>query len=343
MKQAILYKKLKDKSVRCQVCNHHCLILNGKRGICGVRENQNGKLFSLVYNKAIACNVDPIEKKPFFHFLPGSHSLSIATVGCNFSCLHCQNWDISQGPKENGQILGENLPPQEIVNLALKYRVPSISYTYTEPTIFIEYALETMKLAKKQGLKNNWVTNGYMTPEALKTIAPYLQAANVDLKFFNNNLYFKVCGAKLQPILDSLKLMKKLKIWLEITTLVIPGYTDLPAGKAGTDNQFKKIAEFILKQLGPETPWHVSRFYPCYKMTDVSPTPPELIYQAAEIGKKTGLKYVYTGNLPGDKGENTYCPKCQTLIIQRIGYEIKRFDKNGRCPKCQEKIDLILD
>ena len=336
MKQAILYKELKNKSVRCNVCEHHCVISNGQRGICGVRENKNGELFSLVYGKAIAINIDPIEKKPIFHFLPGSYSLSVATVGCNFSCLHCQNYDISQGPRENSQILGENLLPQQIVKLAIKHKVPSISYTYTEPTIFIEYALETMKLAKKQGLKNIWITNGYMTSEALKAIAPYLDAANVDLKFFNNDIYQKICGGKLQPVLNTLKLMKKLKIWLEVTTLVIPGYTDI-------DNQFKKISGFIKKELGSETPWHVSRFYPSYKMNNVSPTSPKLIYQAAEIGKKAGLKYIYTGNLPGDKRENTYCPKCQTLVIQRTGYDVKRFDKDSFCPKCGEKIDLILN
>jgi len=360
MKQAILYKKLPPKAprlpagrpacrtgrdqplaeennlVKCEICSHNCIIAPGKRGLCGVRENKNGKLFSLVYGKAIAINLDPIEKKPFFHFLPGTYSLSIATMGCNFSCLHCQNYDISQGPKENGQISGENLSSTDIVRLALKYKVPSISYTYTEPSVFIEYALETMKLAKKQGIKNTWVTNGYLTEKALKTIAPYLHAANVDLKFFDNDIYKKVCNAQLQPILDTLKLIKKLNIWLEVTTLIIPGYTNI-------NNQLEKIAEFIKNELGSETPWHVSRFYPCYKMNDISPTSPELIHQAVKIGQKAGLKYVYAGNLPNDKGENTYCPKCQTLIIQRTGYDIKKFCKQGKCPECGEKIDLILD
>ncbi len=334
MKEAILYKKMPNNKVQCNVCAHRCLISSNKRGICGVRENQKGKLYSLVYGKAIAVHIDPIEKKPFFHFLPGTHSLSIATVGCNMRCLHCQNWDISQGPKETGQILGEDLSPKQIVNQALEFNIPSISYTYTEPTIFIEYALKIMKLAKKQGLKNTWVTNGYMTEEALKTVAPYLDAANVDLKFFDNQIHQQVCGAKLQPILDSLKLMKKLKIWLEITTLVIPGYTD-------KGNQFTKIAKFIKNELGAETPWHISRFYPCYKMQEVPPTPPELIHQAAKIGKGIGLKYVYTGNLPGDQGENTYCPKCGALIIERTGYKIKKFIKDGECSQCGGKLDFV--
>lgn len=348
MHEALLYEQLParqrfaagdaggdNKDVRCQACAHRCIIANGKRGFCGVRENQSGKLYSLVYGKAAAVNIDPIEKKPFFHWLPGSYSLSIATVGCNFKCLHCQNADISQGPKEGKKIIGENYSPEEIIKEALKYKTPSISYTYTEPTVFVEYALETMKLAKKKGLKNNWVTNGYMTGETLRLVGPYLDAANIDLKFFRDDLYQKICGGKLQPVLDSLKWMKKNKIWIEITTLVIPGYTD--QGK-----QFEDIAKFIKNELGPETPWHISRFYPAYKMLDVSPTPPEIIYRAYETGKKNGLEYVYTGNLPGDRGENTYCPNCGEKIIQRLGYEINRFDQNGHCPKCKTTIRLIF-
>jgi len=250
---------------------------------------------------------------------------------------NCQNYDISQMPRDrNGQILGEKISPEEIVSLAMKNNLPSISYTYTEPTVFVEYALETMKLAKKNRLKNNWVTNGYMSKETLELIKPYLDAANVDLKFFDDNLYQKVCGARLQPVLDSLKWMKKKKIWVEVTTLVIPGYTD-------QGNQFEEIAKFIKKELGEETPWHISRFYPAYKMMDVPPTPVETIYRAYEIGKKIGLKYVYAGNLPADSRENTYCPKCKELNIKRIGYEIERFDKDGRCQKCGENLNLILN
>ena len=337
MHKAILYKKLRNNLVQCQACAHRCVIAPKKRGFCGVRENQDGRLYSLVYGRAIACHIDPIEKKPLFHWLPGSYSLSIATVGCNFGCLHCQNYDISQMPRDrNGQILGEEISPKEIVSLAMKNNLPSISYTYTEPTVFVEYALEIMKLAKKNRLKNNWVTNGYMSKKTLELIRPYLDAANVDLKFFDDNLYQKVCGARLQPVLDSLKWMKKKKIWVEVTTLVIPGYTD-------QGNQFEEIAKFIKKELGEETPWHISRFYPAYKMMDVPPTPVETIYRAYEIGKKIGLKYVYAGNLPTDSRENTYCPKCKELNIKRIGYEIERFDKDGRCRKCGENLNLILN
>jgi len=342
MIEALLYKKLKNKAVACYACSHQCLILEGKRGICRVRENQKGKLYSLVYGKAIAAHLDPIEKKPFFHFLLGSYSLSIATVGCNFKCLHCQNSDISQMPKDNQDlILGEDLSPEKIVERAIKEKAPSISYTYTEPTIFLEYALETMKLAKNQGLKNNWVTNGYMSQKTLKLIAPYLDAANLDLKFFKDVLYQKISGAKLQPVLDSLVLMKKLKIWVEVTTLAIPGYTDQGPENIRM-NQFEDIAKFIKNKLGAETPWHISRFYPAYKMSRLSPTPVETIQRAYQVGKKTGLKYVYTGNIPNHQGENTYCPNCNHLVIERFGYEIVRFDKNGFCPKCQTRINLVL-
>ncbi len=294
MREAILYKKLRNKTVQCQACAHRCIIDNGQRGICHTRQNQNGKLFNLTDNKIIACQVDPIEKKPFSRFLPGTYALSIATVGCNFSCTHCQNWEISQDPKENNEIIGDEIYPEEIVKLAIKSKVSSIAYTYTEPTIFLGYALETMKLAKTVGLKNVWVSNGYFTKETLKVIEPYLDAINIDLKFFDNDLYQKVCKARLQPVLDTLKLIKKTKIWLEITTLIIPGYTD-------TKGQFRKIAKFVKKELGPDIPCHISKFFPCYRMLDVPPTPTKLIEQAINIYRQEGLKYVYSGNLKIDK------------------------------------------
>ncbi|OQX71401.1 AmmeMemoRadiSam system radical SAM enzyme [Candidatus Parcubacteria bacterium 4484_255] len=296
MREAILYRKLKNGKVQCQVCAHRCIIANGQRGICHVRENQNGKLFNLTDNKIIACQVDPIEKKPFFHFLPGTYSLSIATVGCNFSCLNCQNWEISQQPKKTNKIFGDKILPEKIVKLALKLKVHSIAYTYNEPTIFLGYALEVMKLAHNAGLKNVWVSNGYFTKESLKLIEPYLDAINIDLKFFDDNLYQKICKARLQPVLDTLKLIKKTKIWLEITTLVIPGYTD-------TKSQFRKIARFIKKELDADIPCHISKFYPCYKMLNIPPTPTKLIEQAINIYKQEGLKYVYAGNLKIKKYE----------------------------------------
>lgn len=290
MKETFIYKKQGENKVQCGVCNHRCIINDGRRGTCGVRENQGGKLYSLVYGKAISEQIDPIEKKPLYHFLPGTQTLSFATVGCNFKCLNCQNADISQIGKHQEMIIGKNLPPEQIIQDALANDCPSISYTYTEPTIFLEYALDTMRLAKKAGLKNIWVTNGYFTKETFNLIKDYLDAANVDLKFFDEKIYQKTCGAKLEPILDNLIRLKKAGIHLEITTLIIPGLTD-------TDDQLERIAQFIAEDLGADTPWHLSRFFPHYQMADKPITPVELIEQAVEIGKDAGLEYVYAGNI----------------------------------------------
>ncbi len=335
MKEALLYQKLTNNQVRCQACQHRCLINEGRRGVCGVRENKNGRLYSLVYGKLIALNIDPVEKKPLFHFLPGSQSLSLATAGCNFKCLNCQNADISQIGKDSKEIFGQEYSPKQIIEIALENKTPSISYTYTEPTVFVEYALDVMKLARQNGLKNIWVTNGYFTDETFKLISHYLDAVNVDLKFFSNELYQKVCGAKLQPVLDNLKLLKKHQTWLEITTLLIPGYTD--QGK-----QLENIADFIKTELGLATPWHISTFYPAYKLMNISPTPVELVNRAYESGKKAGLKYVYVGNIYGDQRENTYCPKCSELNIERVNYGIRRLDKDGFCRKCGQNLNLVL-
>jgi len=338
MKEAYLYKKLSNKKVRCQNCSHYCLIEAGKRGICGVRENIDGKLYALNYGKVVAYHIDPIEKKPFFHFLPGSQSLSIATVGCNFKCLYCQNWDISQSPKPAEPVLGKNLKPKEIVEMALKNNLPSISYTYTEPAIFSEYALDTMKIAKKAGLKNTWVTNGFWSKELFDLISPYLDAANVDLKGFSEDFYIKYCGGKLQPVLDTLKRLKNKKIWAEITTLVIPTLND-------DKETFKSIANFIKKELGRETPWHITQFCGAisWKLQHLPDTPVETLKKAWEIGKENGLKYVYTGNVPGLPSEDTFCPKCKTVCIDRTNYIIHRYDKAGRCPQCKEDLNLILE
>lgn len=337
MKEAYLYKKLKDGKVQCKNCAHYCVISSGEKGICKVRQNIDGKLFALNYGKVIALNIDPIEKKPFFHFLPGSFSLSLATVGCNFQCANCQNWTISQAPRIFGKIEGEEIKPEEIVKIALENNLPSISYTYTEPTIFLEFALDTMKLAKKEGLKNNWVTNGFLSKEALNLIFPYLDAANVDLKSFEDEFYIKYCKARLQPVLDTLKRMKKKKIWVEVTTLIIPTLND-------SEKNLENIAKFIKKELGEKTPWHVTQFSGdiSWKLQHLPDTPVETVKKAWEIGKKVGLKYVYTGNIPGLESENTFCEKCGAIVIKRIGYFIERFDKNGKCPKCGKKIDLIL-
>ena len=337
MKEAFLYKKLKDKKVQCQNCAHYCIILPGKRGTCGVRENIDGALYALNYGKAIACHIDPIEKKPFFHFLPGSYSLSIATVGCNFACKNCQNWDISQGFKGAKEIPGDDLSPEEIVKIALKNKLPSISYTYTEPTIFLEYALDTMKLARKAGLKNNFVSNGFMSPESAKLVIPYLDANNIDLKSFSDEFYKSNCGGRLQPVLDTAKLMKKSGVWVEITTLVIPTLSD-------SEEMFRSIAKFIKEELGSETPWHISQFSGAisWKLQHIPDTSVETLQIAWKIGKETGLKYVYTGNIPGLPSEDTFCPQCGTVCIDRTNYIIHRHDKNGKCPKCGVDLNLII-
>lgn len=336
MKEAYLYKKLSDKKVQCRNCPHYCVIAPGKRGICGVRENIDGKLYALNYGKAIAYHIDPIEKKPFFHFLPGTYSFSIATVGCNFFCPWCQNWDISQGFKKAKEIPGEDLSPEEIVRVAKEKDLPSISYTYTEPTIFSEYALATMKLAKKEGLKNTWVSNGFMSPELASLIIPYLDAINIDIKSFEDKFYQKYCGAQLQPVLETAKLMKKSGVWLEITTLVIPTLSD-------SKEMIRKIAEFIFQDLGPETPWHITQFSGAlsWKFQHLPDTPVELLKSAWQIGKKAGLKYVYTGNVPGLPSEDTFCPKCGSLCIDRTNYLIKRYDQKGKCPKCGEDLNIV--
>lgn len=337
MKEAYLYKKLPDKKVQCRNCAHYCLLSPGQRGKCGVRENINGKLYSLVYGKAVAIHLDPIEKKPLFHFLPGSYSLSIATVGCCFSCKWCQNWDISQLPQLTGRIEGQDVSPKEIIKMAKKYKVPSISYTYTDPVIFSEYALDIMKLAKKEGLKNNWVTGGFLSKELFDLIWPYLDAANVDLKGFSEEFYIKYCSGRLQPVLDTLKRLKSKKIWVEVTTLIIPTLND-------DEKTLQGIAKFIKNELGPETPWHVTQFSAAisWQMQHLPDTPVETLKQAYEIGKKIGLKYVYTGNIPGLPSEDTFCPKCGSLAIDRTNYIINRLDIDGKCPKCRADLNLIL-
>ena len=335
LKEAMLYEKLDDEKVKCNLCAHRCVIIPSKRGICCVRQNIGGVLYSLVYGKATALNVDPIEKKPLYHFYPGSKALSMATIGCNFRCTFCQNHDISQASKKGWEgTERKEILPAEVINLAIKYSCRSISYTYTEPTIFFEYAYETAKLAADAGIANNFVTNGFMTEEALNTISPYLHAANVDLKCFDEETYFRVMGGRLQPVLDSLKLVKKLKIWVEVTTLILPTIND-------SDEELREIANFIAG-LGKETPWHVSRFHPDYNMFDIPPTPVETIKRAREIGKKAGLCYVYTGNILWHEGEATCCCKCGNLLIERTGFSINKSSiKESCCPKCKEPVDGV--
>jgi pyruvate formate lyase activating enzyme len=312
------------------------VIARGKSGICGVRENRDGVLETRVYGRLIAAGDDPIEKKPFFHLLPGSRSFSIATVGCNFKCRFCQNADIAQMPADrDGMVTGDATTPQRVVTAAGQRNCTSIAYTYTEPTVFFEFACDTAELAHRQGIKNVFVTNGYMSAEALDRISPWLDAANVDLKAYSNDFYKQQCGARLEPVKATLQRMKALDIWVEVTTLIIPGLNDNP-------DELAQLAAFIATDLGVDTPWHVSRFHPTYKLTDRKTTPVETLLQARDIGLAAGLKYVYTGNIPGQAGEDTICSGCGKIVIARRGFQImeKRM-QSGRCSGCGMVIDGV--
>ena len=334
MKQAMLFRKLEDGKVQCRTCAHVCTIGPGKRGLCGVRENREGVLYSLVYEKAIAVNVDPIEKKPLFHFYPGTRAFSMATVGCNFRCDNCQNSDISQMPRESGRITGEQITPEDLVKEAVRHHCRTIAYTYTEPAVFFDYAYETATLAHQSGLKNIFVTNGYLSEEALGVITPCLDGANVDLKAFRDESYTSVCGARLKPVLDSILRMKEAGIWVEVTTLLIPGFND-------SDDEVRDIARFI-RDCDPGIPWHISRFHPTYRMTDRPATPVETIQRACEIGVAEGLKTVYAGNIPGDEKESTFCYACGVKLITRRGFEVvENRLENGKCTDCGAEIDGI--
>ena len=336
IKEALLYENLPDNKVRCFLCNHKCLIPDDSRGICGVRRNSHGTLVTLVYDKIIARHLDPIEKKPLFHFLPGSRSYSIATAGCNLKCSFCQNSDISQMPVDHGRILGESISPETLVDEAESGNAATIAYTYTEPTVFYELAKDTARIAASRGIKNIFVSNGYMSEKCLEDISGYLHGANIDLKAFSDDFYKKHCGARLEPVLNTIKKMSETGIWIEVTTLLIPGLND-------SEKELTGLSEFIASQ-NADIPWHISRFHPAYRMRNVPPTPPESIHRAKEIGCRAGLTYVYTGNIPGDEGEKTRCHNCGNLLIDRYGFSV---DLNniikGCCPACKTHIPGVWD
>jgi len=335
IKEAYLYKKLDKNKVRCDLCAHRCVIKDGDKGKCAVRANKNGILYSLVYDKVISENIDPIEKKPLFHFLPGTKSLSIATPGCNFKCFFCQNWQISQMPCDYGLIEGRNIAPEKIVEDALSGACKSISYTYTEPTIYFELAYDTAKLAHGKNLKNIFVTNGFMTGECLEMIGPYLDAANVDLKSFSEDFYREKIGGRLKPVMDSIRKMHALGIWIEVTTLLIPGLND-------SDKELEGIAGF-LAGISKSIPWHISAYYPNYK-SGIEPTGIDSIIRACHIGKNAGLKYVYGGNVRSDECENTICPGCGKTVLKRNGFYITDNKiVNGHCGYCSEEIDGVFE
>ncbi len=328
MHEARFWVPLEDKAVRCQLCRFHCRIAAGESGLCGVRTNRDGILYTLVYGRSIAEAIDPIEKKPFYHVEPGSLSYSIATVGCNFRCLHCQNHQISQWPRERGTVAGEPLSPEQVVNRAVAAGCRSIAYTYTEPTIFYEYAFDCARLARQRGLRNLFVTNGYTETAVLEEIAPWLDGANVDLKAFRADVHARLTGARLQGVLETLRDYRRLGIWLEVTTLVIPGIND-------DAEQLRGIARFIVDELGPQVPWHVTAFYPTWRLLDAPPTPPATLVRARRIGLEAGLHFVYTGNIVDEVGSRTDCPGCGKVLIERR--RMRTTDsclKDGGCPDC---------
>jgi len=331
MKEAMLYQRLDGKRVKCALCSHRCLILDRKRGFCGVRENRGGTLYSLVYGKCASWAVDRIEKKPFYHFFPGTDVFSFATVGCNFRCLHCQNFELSQVQ----EIFGEDLSPEQLVKLAKKYRCAGIAYTYTEPTIFFEYANDTAILARKEGMYNVFVTNGYMTPETISEMGN-IDASRIDLKSMNDKFYKRICSASLEPVLNSIKLLHK-RGHIEIINLVIPTKND-------SDEDLRALAKWVAA-LDKDIPLHFTAFYPANKMLDIPPTPAQLLEKARNIAMEEGLRYVYTGNVPGHDGENTYCPNCKELLIKRFGFDIVdyRITKDKKCPKCGTGIKIITE
>ncbi len=332
MKESYFYKKLRDKKVKCQTCFHFCVISQGERGKCGVRQNIEGKLQLLTYGKVAVIGEDPIEKKPFFHFLPGTKTLSLSSQGCSLFCDNCQNWELSQEIKKGGHIKGKEISPEDIVNLALKKKLPSISFTYTDPTSYAEYTLDVMKIAKLKKIKNCFVSHGFMSKLlAIKTL-PYLDAVNIDIKSFSEDFYQKNCKASLKPVLENAISLKKAGVWVEVTTLAIPTLSD-------DRKMFTDIANFIYQKLGSETPWHISKFYSAfsYKLEKLPDTSTETLDMAYCIGKEAGLKHVYTNHK-----QNTYCSKCGTLNIGREKYLIERYSEDGSCIKCSKDLDICL-
>jgi len=328
----MLYAPAADQAVDCRLCAHRCHISPGKRGACRVRENREGKLYSLTYGKLISANVDPIEKKPLYHFQPGSRSFSIATQGCNFRCRFCQNWQISQ--TDGGPLAGRDTAPEVLVHEAVRTGCRSIAYTYTEPTIYFEYAVDCARVAHERGLANCFVTNGYQTPEAIEIMAGLIDAANVDIKAFSDDFYRRLCKARLQPVLDAVRLMHQKGIWVEVTTLLIPGQND-------AEDELKALAEYLVS-ISPDVPWHVSRYHPDYDFDEAPATPAETILAAVEIGLKAGLRFVYAGNLRAGVYENTRCPSCRGTVIRRTGYHVEQTHlKDGRCGLCGAALPII--
>lgn len=340
MKEAMLYERLEDSKVRCRVCAHECEVAEGRFGVCRTRRNVGGRLFTLIYGRVSSEHADPIEKKPLYHFYPGSYVYSLGTISCNFKCLHCQNFTISKLTAEDVEARRYTfeLSPAEAVRRAVATGCRGIAWTYNEPTIWFEYTYDCAQAAKREGLYTVYVTNGYMSEEALEKISPFLDAANVDVKAFSNDFYRKICGARLEPVLETCERMHKKGIHIELTYLVIPRHND-------DDEQFSDFAAWVVS-LDASIPVHFSRFYPCYKLLDVPPTGVVTLERAHDIAKRKGVEFVYLGNVPGHDYENTYCPDCGTLLVERYGYNTRvKFDIEGgkaKCPECGREIKMVL-
>ncbi len=327
LKLASYWQPIEGDVVQCLLCPRKCVLGSGQRGVCTVRISKDGKLYTLGYGNPVAIHIDPIEKKPFFHVAPGEQVYSLAVAGCNMRCIFCQNWQISQSKPDETQNYA--LSPEAVVSEAIQNHCKFIAYTYTEPTVFYEYMLDIAKIAKQKGIKNTMHTCGYINPEPLKELLPYMDAVNVDLKGFSEEFYGKIgLMAELEPVLDTLKAIKKQGVWLEITNLLIPGFNDDPA-------KIKEMCVWIRDNLGPDVPLHFSRFMPAFKLENLPPTPVEKLQEAYVIAKAAGLKYVYLGNLPGNPEENTYCPRCGKIVVKREGYRILENNiSKGKCKFC---------
>ncbi|KKG14624.1 hypothetical protein EO98_18515 [Methanosarcina sp. 2.H.T.1A.6] len=334
IQEAMFYEKLAENKVRCSLCAHRCKINPGKRGICGVRENCEGTLFSLVYGAVASDSVAHIEQKPLYHYYPGSVAYSIGTIGCNFRCRHCQNWTLSRASPEDADL--GTLSPSQLINQAKMAGCQSVSWTYNEPTVWYEYTYDGAKLAREAGIGTSYVTNGYITPEALEQIAPYLDAFSVDIKAFSEEFYHDVASAKLTPVLEATLLAKKLGIHVEVVNLVIPNHNDSP-------EEIRELSRWVYENLGRNTPLHFNRFHPYYEMKDLPPTPVETLDRARSIAIEEGMRFVYVGNVPGHPHENTYCPECGTLLITRGFFEVQEYNLTSEkaCPKCGEKIPIV--
>ena len=335
VKEAMFYEKLKEGEIRCKLCPKECEVGDRERGWCGVRENREGTYYTLVYGNPCSVRPDPIEKKPFFHFLPGTWTFSLATAGCNLNCKFCQNWEISQvRPEETDNY---RLPPADVVAKAKEYNCKSMAYTYSEPTVFYEYMLDTAKLGRKAGVKSVVVSAGYISPEPLKRLCENVDAIKIDLKSLREKFYKDICSGELKPVLDALKIIRDSGVWYEIVYLVVTSLND-------SDEELRDTAHWVYDNLGPDVPLHFSRFYPIYQLKNLRPTDPERLTTAREIAMDIGLNYVYIGNVAGDPGENTYCPKCGELLISRVRYFIRQNNMvNGACSRCGEKIPGVWD